>query len=794
MPGDTLFDDAPDPAFAPRDAVFVRVAVERGVDARGGTGADGFSYWCAAGDVPGLGERVEVPLGRSRKSTAGVVIAVDGVEPPEGLKRSVVRPLTRRTGASLSPTLVELGKWIARYYACPLGMALTAMMPAAVKKRTGERAVEWIALTGCAMELIETNGVPPLTLKPAARRLWATIAESKDRDWPAPLRTLIESGLARSPAPFRELATHGLLMLETRRELVSVEPVAPTLLSDNTSHELSNAQAAAILGIGSTLGTFCVHLLRGVTGSGKTEVYIRLIQQAAARGQSSIVLVPEIILTPQTHARFASRLGADRVVVMHSGLSATQRNQAWRTAADTRSVVVLGPRSAVFAPVESLGLVIVDEEHDSSYKQESVPRINARDVAIKRAQLQDVPVVLGSATPSLESWHHAIRNPPRYRLWELPERVGGASLPAVTVVDLKAEGALRRSLRGDDGRIHLLGPTLEAALEDTLNSDGQCVLLLNRRGFAQYIACPSARCGFVLGCDQCDSNLVLHRGKRLPVGALVRCHHCLSEQLVPRLCPACGQKLNAFGGGTQRAQEELIRKFTAMGLVDGTTLLRVDADEMRTPGDYFRTLESFASGEARVLIGTQMLSKGLDFPGVRLVGVIDADTALSIPDFRAAERTFQLVSQVAGRAGRGGRPGKVIVQTHRPLDPAILFAARHDFSGFAAHELACRHAAGLPPFARMVRLIARDRSETAATGRATDVAALLRSDQDAPLLRISGPAPCSISRIAGQFRVEVVVVAPDASTLQRVLRHLRSSHGLKSDASLAIDVDPVSMM
>jgi len=792
MPGEVLFQDAPDGETAPAGAVFVRIALERGIDAGGG----GFSYWCLPAETPTIGERVEVPLGRSRQSAAGIVVAIDGDTPPPGVKFSAIKPLTRRTGASLPPALVELGRWIARYYACPLGMALTAMMPAAVKKGAGERDVEWVTLTPAGIALIDAATAPDAALKPAALRLWAAIADAKGRGFPSPVRAVIDSGLAKTPSPIRSLASVGLLALETRRELHTTfaPPRCARSTADAPIPAPSPAQQAVIDGISASLGTFSVNLVRGVTGSGKTEVYIRLIEAAAAAGGSALVLVPEIILTPQTFERFVLRLGPERVIVMHSGLSAAQRNHSWRRAAETPNAVVLGPRSAVFAPVQSLGLVIVDEEHDSSYKQDQVPRFNARDVAIKRALVEGVPVVLGSATPSLESWHNATANPPRFRLWELPERVGGASLPDVTIVDLRAEAAARRATSPDDGRVHMLGPTLERAIEETLGSGGQCVLLLNRRGFAQHISCPSTRCGFVLGCDQCDCNLVMHRGKRLPAGSLVRCHHCLSEQLVPHLCPVCGYKLNAFGGGTQRAEDELIRKFASMGLVEGSTLLRVDADEMRSTEDYFRTLESFAAGHARVLVGTQMLSKGLDFPNVRLVGVIDADTALNIPDFRATERTFQLVSQVAGRAGRGTIPGRVIVQTHRPLDPAIIAAARHDYRGFAEHELACRAAAQLPPVTRMARIVVRNTSEHAAKNRAAEIAQLLRSVADVNMVMITGPAPCSIARIAGRFRFEVVIVATDASNVQSLLRALRQSHGLKSDAEVAVDVDPVSMM
>lgn len=780
---------APEPVIAP-GTLFARVAVERGIETD--RAAEGLTYRIdpqQASPPPVIGERVDVPLGKSGKPTPGIIIAHGGTELLGNLAPAKVKPILRRFGAGLSAPLVELAQWMAAYYVCPLGMVLASMIPAAVKHETGRRTVELIRLF---------PGEPP-PLKAPQQRLLESIRALPTEAFPLPLRDLaLRLGL-KGPQRLRRLIELGAL-----ESTMTEEVHARDLITDGGREAippltLTTQQHAAVEGIAATLNTFHAHLLRGITASGKTEVYLRLIARVLEAGQSAIVLVPEIALTPQTATRFTQRFGAQRVAVMHSGLTPAQRHREWAKAAGRTGVVVVGARSAVFAPVLRLGLIVVDEEHDTSYKQDRLPRYSARDVATKRAHLEQCPVLLGSATPSMESWSNA--NPAdsghtssRWTLWELTSRVGDARLPEVEIVDLREERRKRiQSQGGDDGRLHLLGPTLEAALVDTLQAERQAILLLNRRGFAHYISCPRPACGFVLRCDQCDSNLILHRHQGVPAGELVRCHHCLSEQLVPRLCPACATKLNVFGGGTQRALDELVRKFTAMGLTEGDTLLRLDSDSMRGARDYHEALSRFGSGEARVLIGTQMIAKGLDYPNVSLVGVLDADTALYLPDFRAEERTFQLVSQVAGRAGRGRIAGRVIVQTMNPGNPAIQLAAAHDYPAFAQRELATRRRAGLPPAARMARIVCRDEVEAKARERSTELVDLLRFHAG-ETATIRGPAPCPISRIAGQYRYALEVFAPRAGGVQAVLAAARQQGLLKSDARTAVDVDPVALL
>ncbi|MBY0261156.1 MAG: DEAD/DEAH box helicase, partial [Phycisphaerales bacterium] len=576
--------------------------------------------------------------------------------------------------------------------------------------------------------------------------------------------------------------------------------------------------------------------------------------------QAAIVLVPEISLTPQTAGRFVERFRDVGVAVLHSGLSSSQRHKEWARAGSGAARVVVGARSAIFAPLEKVGLIVVDEEHASDYKQDQLPRYHGRDVAIKRAQMFNCPVILGSATPSLESWVNAgggdrvsgldptrhprpeardplpTRDPKpetrssKYSLWQLKSRIGDAVLPKVEIVDLAEERKLRRHLtRTQNAHLHLLGPTLEKAIADTLEDDatGQVLLLLNRRGYSSYIACPVATCGWVMVCDDCDAKMVQHRviaGGHSRKG-VVRCHHCLAQKLLPEACPVCTARTIALGLGTQRIEHELAQKFAHLlggeprvagtvpaidiGLASEPSLeawtlppgmARVDGDTMGSAKDYFDTLTRFAAGELRLLVGTQMIAKGLDFPNVRLVGVINADSALSLPDFRAAERTFQLVAQVAGRAGRGGLPGRVVVQTMDPSAPSIVHAASHDFESFAEEELASRRQAGLPPASRMARIVCRDEDLAKVTSHAGEVASALREalamrdEKTASTTSIIGPAPCPVSRIGGFHRLEILITSPARMAIQSLLADLRGRGLLVSDAHTAIDIDPIALM
>jgi primosomal protein N' (replication factor Y) len=557
----------------------------------------------------------------------------------------------------------------------------------------------------------------------------------------------------------------------------------------------------------------------GVTGSGKTEVYLRCIREAVARGKRAIVLVPEIALTPQTVRRFTARFKS--VAILHSGLTATERHRYWQMISIGRAEVVVGARSAVFAPVPDLGVIVVDEEHEASYKQDQAPRYHGRDVAIKRGQLENVPVILGSATPSLETYARvqgsearvqsaAVRpeaggaapspsslNPesrtltPTSHLLTLPRRVRGLSMPHVELIDMKVENRFRRG-------VHLLSQRLEHLLRTTLETGHQAILLLNRRGYSNFVYCSS--CTNVIQCRYCDATMTYHRtagakaqggshAEGLHTGQL-HCHYCLAVNPLPEKCPECAKKLSLFGLGTQRVEEEIKAKFPELRYA------RVDSDSMRNSKDYEALLGRFAKGEVQVMLGTQMIAKGLDYPNVTLVGVISGDTALALPDFRAAERTFQLITQVAGRAGRGDAAGRVVLQTFLPDDPTIQAAIRQDYVGFAKTELVSRREVGLPPFARMVRVILRDEDQDRLHKKSEELAAQLAeaTSKERGLIQTKGPMPCAISRIAGNYRNQIVMVAATPAPLQRVLAAVRDKGHLAKGEKVAVDVDPVSLL
>ncbi len=758
---------------------YVRVAVEQGVDVPGGL------TYCDREGICEPGDRVRVRLGTRQSS--GIVVARGGPELLEGLSPSRVRPILAHQGRVLPGPLVDLARWMSEYYLCPLGMVLATMVPAAVKRGVGARRRERLQPVDRARadRILKGTRLPPTT-----KRAWEAIVSLKADVFPVDASELKAMIGASTLGGINRLVRLGLLE-QVSDEVVRVHKVdgAATNLAGGQDfrHVPTAAQQHVVDGILGSLPGFGVHLIHGVTGSGKTEVYMRLIERVLADGRTALVLVPEIALTPQTSARFLGRFREAGVAVLHSALTGSERHHQWRRVLAGEARVVVGARSAVFAPLTKLGMIVIDEEHDASYKQDQLPRYHARDTAIKRAQIEGACVVLGSATPSLESYRHGLDG--RYRLWRLHERVGGGRLPTVRVVDLVQDRS--GDVRQDTQRLQTIGPTLDRAIRRTLADGRQVILLLNRRGWAGFVGCSSSACGWRLQCDACDASMVVHRSRDFPAGRLVRCHHCLAQKLVPAMCPACARVPICLGAGGQRVEDELAEGF---GLVAGETMLRIDADTMQSGRDYFDALERFRTGRVRVLVGTQMIAKGLDFPGVRLVGVISADTALSLPDFRAAERTFQLISQVAGRAGRSDEQGEVIVQTLNPDEPAIRFACAHDFENFARMELDVRRRAGLPPVVRMARIVLRDRAREKAKARGEDVARVLRDLSEARSVRVEGPMECPLARLHDHYRFEVIVMAPTARAVVRLLNDARRVISLHGDAQTSIDVDPVSML
>lgn len=765
---------------------YVRVAPEQSID----LAPSGLTYAVPRSLAPlRPGNRVTVPLGRGNRSVAGFVI--EAMAEPD-LDPTLIKPVLQCDPGNppLTDDLIVLARWMAGYYCCPLGMVVAAMIPAAVKRRTGTVAMR---------RVVPAAEPPEGTLTALQRRIMETTAEGQAQgvtSWE--MRELADKAGARTVGAVRRLVEKGWLCLQEETvvrarhdALDEVGSPAPHVAIEPSRDQ--NEVISAV--VGDLPQGFSVHLLHGVTGSGKTEVYLQIMARIVDGDPeaSAVMLVPEIALTPQTVRRIVERF--DAVAVLHSGLTAAQRHEQWQRIRSGRARVVVGARSAVFAPLPKPALIVVDEEHDTSYKQDQLPRYHARDVAIKRGQLLGIPVILGSATPSLESYHNAKTAPPerRYRLHNLPHRVAGRSLPSVEIVDMNEQRRRRHSATGSRA-IHLLSLELESAMTSVLADRGQLLLLLNRRGYASHVGCPDPQCGWQLQCEFCDVALVYHKQAALPVGGFVRCHHCGSEQLLPAQCPECrAHRIVKFGPGTQRVEEELAKKFPA------ARALRMDADTMRRGRDYIDTLARFGRGEADILLGTQMIAKGLDFPNVQLVGVISADTALHLPDFRAAERTFQMVAQVAGRAGRGEKAGHVIVQTSSPEDVAIGLAARHDYAGFADAELTLRAQVGLPPSARMARIVVRHRDATRCAAEAGELATALEAMNQRLGLSVvvRGPDPCPIRRIADHHRqqIEIIAAPPGAGgRLQRLMTALRNAGVLRADARTAVDVDPVALM
>jgi primosomal protein N' (replication factor Y) len=735
-------------------------------------------------DTLRVGQRVRAPLGRSNRPVRGWVVSIHPTCEFPKVKNLLAIDDER---ILVPPNLMELAQWIARYYAAPLGIVLESMIPAAVRKRIGlgySNVVRLAKDPASIQEILEKN-------KSRKRRaVLARLLQLPKNQGIDLIRLAGEAGVR--PPTIRKLVALGLITIRTEVDLPRLTEGITESAADQPKIELNEDQAAVYRELRARIdaGGFSVNLLHGVTGSGKTEIYLQCIAETVARGKRALVLVPEIALTPQTVTRFKARF--KRVAVLHSGLTATQRHRFWQQISQGDADVVVGARSAVFAPAPDLGIIVVDEEHESSYKQDQAPRYHARDVAIKRGQIENVPVILGSATPSLETYHRC-RNPAgsTHHYLSLPRRVRGLAMAAVELVDMRRERRIRRG-------VHLFSQRLEVLLRSTIAAGRQAMILLNRRGYSNFVFCSS--CGHVEQCKYCDATMTYHRSadahakgassaEGLHTGQL-HCHYCLAVNSLPDKCPVCGKKLSLFGLGTQRVEEELSRKMPDLRFA------RVDSDSMRTFKDYEATLARFASGDLQVLLGTQMIAKGLDYPNVTLVGVISGDTALALPDFRASERTFQLITQVAGRAGRGDAAGRVVVQTFLPDDPTIQSALDQDYDGFAARELASRREVGLPPFSRMARIIIRDQEQADLLKIAQDLAEKLTTAIAAVGggVTMRGPMPCAITRIAGFHRHQIVLSCPRPEPLQQVLQALRAAGGFSKAESVAVDVDPVSLL
>ncbi len=708
-----------------------------------------------------LGSRVLVPFGR--REAHGYVVGFAGQSSVPGLKpiRSVVgaKPLVEER-------VLQLARWIADYYLAPVEQAVRTVLPSAVRQVGArfkeENLVERTARAGDALAVA------------ALRRKAATQARILDAlaAGPLPMPDLAVAAQAGTAA-IRALERKGFVVVKRRvlrRRADSAHDVLPT-----APLQLMPQQAEALALIRQSIDTRAppVVLLFGVTGSGKTEVYLQAIDHVMKQGGGCIVLVPEISLTPQTVDRFRSRFG-DTVAVLHSELSGGERHDEWHRIREGEARIAIGPRSAVFAPIHSLKLIVVDEEHEHTYKQEESPRYHARDVAVMRGRLEDCAVVLGSATPSLESLHNARRG--KYAMVRMPHRVDHREMPAMRIVDMRQE-------MEKEGRLNVLSRDLQEAIRSRLDRAEQTILFLNRRGFATSLVCPS--CGTVARCAQCSVAMTYHK----PTDRLV-CHICGAQQRVPERCPNAECRDPSFkysGIGTQRVEEVLKKVFPK------ARIARMDSDTMTRKDAYRNTLGAFRGGQIDILLGTQMIAKGLDFPGVTLVGVVNADLGLHMPDFRAGERTFQLLTQVAGRAGRGDRAGEVVVQTFTPFHPSIQAARRLDYDGFIDQELEFRRELGYPPAGHLVCITLRGADETLV--QLTCTALAKRVEEVLPGgARLGGPAPAPLAKARGEFRYQLMLRAPTTRAMTQPLRDILRAFPWPDAVAWSVDVDAVSLL
>jgi primosomal protein N' (replication factor Y) len=720
-----------------------------------------------------VGSRVQVPFGTQKfgeRKIFGTVTAL-----AEESAQIKLKPILKVIGAQslVTPKVLKLARWIGEYYCCAPETALKSVLPEAIRKeKDGWKKQLFVR----ALNL--SGDFPKLPKR--QQDVWNIVEERRE----ILLSELLELA-ETTAATVRKLEDRGLV--EITSEISERDPYARETILPTQNIVLNPAQSVALKKITGAmdqpLSTFnsqpSTFLLHGVTGSGKTEIYLQALAHALEQGKGAIVLVPEISLTPQTVERFKARFSSGKlqtlVAVLHSHLSAGERHDEWHKIRQGRARIVIGARSAIFAPVEPLGLIIVDEEHETSYKQEEAPRYHARDVAIMRGQMENAVVVLGSATPSLESFYNCHRG--KFSLLELPERVDHQKMPHVRVVDMRQAATKEKGTP-------LFSPQLKEAITQRLERGEQTILFLNRRGYSTSLQCPT--CGYVCECPDCSISLTYHRPEQK-----LACHICGHVEKVPLVCPneKCKNPAIRFSGtGTQRVEETLAKLFPK------ARIQRMDADTMKRKDDYRKVLGDFRAGKIDILVGTQMIAKGLHFPNVTLVGIIYADLALHQPDFRAGERTFQLLTQVAGRAGRGDVEGEVFVQAFAPFHPAIQYARRHDFNGFYEQEIEFRQQLKYPPVSRVALLTLKGRNEEkvkfSAEHLKRELEKTLKEFKD---LILAGPAPAPLLRAETFYRYQIMLRTRVMSALSRELARIIQSLALPEDVTLAVDIDPVNL-
>lgn len=702
--------------------------------------------------LPGV--RVVVPFG-SQKVTGCVLALDEKIALDTNLKEII--SVSDET-PPVTPVLIKLARWMSSRYLCAHREALAVLYGPSGKSSKHEQQCFWPEGDASAiLQQLETLKVPAqvralsvIAAQPGiTRRVLLREAEVSA----GTLNTLIKKGY---------VSVRSVPVSEEFYGNIAVNDTKPPVLNPQQRSTLEEIQKAM------QSREQQVFLIHGVTGSGKTEVYIHAAAAALASGNQAIILVPEIALAHQMVLHFKSRFG-DKVAIIHSDMSRRWRHNEWERVQTGKAQVVLGARSAVFAPTGRLGLIVIDEEHEPAYKQEQAPRYHAREVAIARGALEGAVVVLGSATPALESYARTLSG--RYRCLTLPNRVDGCSLPDIRIVDLREEFRA--------GNPSVLSRTLAERISEKLHRKEQVLLFLNRRGFASFVLCRT--CGNVIRCPNCDIALTYHQPETL------LCHYCHFRTRHPGNCPVCNGRLEQFGSGTQRVEEEV------RSLYPEARVLRMDAETTARRGSHASILNAFMAKNIDILIGTQMVAKGLDIPGVTLVGVVNADTTLLLPDFRAAERTFQLLYQVAGRAGRGDLPGEVIIQSHCPEHYAVQLSSRQDYSSFARRELDFRRRFGYPPYTSLVRVLVFGPSEGAVISQTRDFAHEAKSAVGGECVAL-GPAPCPFVKLKSLYRWHIILKGKRGDALRELCREILQRVNRHSNTRVTVDVDPQSLV
>ncbi|HEY2125007.1 MAG TPA: primosomal protein N' [Chthoniobacterales bacterium] len=745
--------------LAPPGSRFVRVIIDRAIHRE----LDYAVPEALAGRVS-VGSRLRVPF-RDKSALATVVRLLEHSD-ARGLRE--IEAVVGETPA-LSPQLLELGQWMSSYYCCPIEAVIRSLLPQVVRKAE----VGWKK----QMFVLPRAGLPAEEIEKLRRR--------------APRQAELLEAIIKLPGPMaatdllrqtsldnqtlRALVKRGLV--ELKQTAVARDPHADEQFLATSNLAMNPEQIVALAEVKKAL-EFPAQarpiLLHGVTGSGKTEIYLQAIRIALNQKKSAIVLVPEISLTPQTVERFKGRFseGADLVAVLHSHLSEGERHDEWHKINSGRARIVIGARSAVFAPLQNLGLIVVDEEHETTYKQEEAPRYHARDVAVVRGRMEKCVVLLGTATPSLESYFNATTG--KYVLSTLTQRVDQCQMPLMRIVDLRQERRKAKSLT-------ILSEKLRAAMEGRLARKEQTILFLNRRGFSTSLLC--SECGEARICPNCSVALTFHRQI-----ARLSCHLCGHAAAVPKKCPACGKDALIYSGfGTEKVESTVTQAFPQ------AVVRRMDADSMSRKEAYRDTLRSFRAGKIDILVGTQMIAKGLHFPNVTLVGIINADLALHMPDFRAGERTFQLLTQVAGRAGRGETPGEVFVQTFTPFSPSIQFARHHDFAGYFQQEIEFRERCDFPPFKHAVLMTVRSAHGTRAQFSAETLQRRLKENIGSEFM-IGEVSPAPLEKLQGQYRFHILLRGQAIMRLSRRIRETLDKLPFPEDVIVTVDVDPYQLL